>query len=285
MDQFFVETDSYKKAENTFNKNGIVVFTGPPGCAKTIAAIHLIYKEMDDWTFRKIRSWKELSYIAEDKKSLVFIDNIFFRRTMDSDLENWWDKFDKIYEKYFASDDVEVRMKHLRIIMTARPNVIEKACSYMGKVTPILNEQFLIDASKLTDNEKDQILENQISFAKRENQKHVPVINDSFKKEVKHADGPIGFPLCAHLYVFNKDYQKSGARFFSRPVEYLKLQIGDEIENDKTNRTKSLFFFMFFFDWHTRVEKMEKLDLKSGSSCKSFLNKISPDLIKKTRSI
>lgn len=281
MDQFFVETDSYKKAESTFNKNGIVVFTGPPGCGKTIAAIHLIRKELRDWTFRKIRSWNELSYIAEDTKSLVFIDNIFFRRTMDSDLENWWDKFDKIHEKYFASDDVEVRMKHLRIIMTARPHVIEKACSYMGKVTPILNEQFLIDASKLTYNEKDQILENQILFAERENQKHVPVINDSFKKEVKHADGPIGFPLCAHLYVFTKDYQKSGAQFFSRPIEYLKLQIGDEIENDKTNKTKSLFFFMFFFDWHTRVGKMEKLDLKSSSSCKGFLNKISPDLIKK----
>lgn len=38
---------------------------------------------------------------------------------------------------------------------------------------------------------------------------------------------------------------------------------------------------MFFFDWYIRVGKMEKLDLKSSSSCKSFLNKIFLDLIKK----
>lgn len=280
MDQFFVETDSYKRAENMFLKNGIVVFTGPPGCGKTIAAIHLIRKELRDWTLRKIRSWEELSFIAKDTKSLVFIDNIFFCKTMDSDLENWWDKLGKIHEKHFASDDVEMRMNHLRIVITARPNVIEQACSFMGKVTPILNEKFLIDASKLTDDEKDQILESQILFAKGVNKKHVPVIDNSFKKEVIHACGPIGFPLCAHLYVFFEDYQKSGAIFFSRPIKYLKLQIRDEIGNDKTNRTKSLFFFLFFFEWHAKVGEMEKLDLKSGSSCKGFLIKISPDLVK-----
>lgn len=280
MDQFFVETDSYKKAENMFLKNGIVVFTGPPGCGKTIAAIHLIRKALHDWTFRKICSWEELSYIAEDTQSLVFIDNIFFRRTMDSDLENWWNKLDKIHENYFTSNDVEVKMDNLRIVMTARPNVIEKACTYMGKVTPILNEKFLMDAGILTANEKDKILDYQILFAKGEKREHVPIINDIFKEEAKQADGPIGFPLCAHLYVFNEEYQYTGAKFFSRPIEYLKLQIKDEIENDKTNRTKSLFFFLFFFEWHTNRGKMEKIDLKSGSNCKGFLNKISPDLVK-----
>lgn len=279
MDMFFVETDSYKEAENMFLKNGIVVFTGPPGCGKTIAAIHLIRKELHDWTFRKIRSWEEFSYIDDDTQSLVFIDNIFFRRTMDSDLENWWDKLNNIHENYFTGDDVEVRMNHLRIIMTARPNVIQKACTYMGKATPIFNDKYLMDSSKLTDNEKDKILDNQILFAKEEKREHVPIINDKFKNEVKKADGPIGFPLCAHLYVFNEEYQNTGASFFSRPIEYLKLQIKDEIENDKTNRTKSLFFSMFLFEWYTKMRKMEKLDLKSESSCKRFLNKISPDLI------
>lgn len=279
MDMFFVETDSYKKAENMFLKNGIVVFTGPPGCGKTIAAIHLIRKELHDWNFRKIRSWEEFSYIDEDSHSLVFIDNIFFRRTMDSDLENWWNKLDNIYENYFTGDDVEARLNHLRIVMTARPNVIEKACNYMGKATPILNEKFVMDASKLTDIEKDKILDNQILYAKREKREHVPIINKNFKNEVKEADGPIGFPLCAHLYVFNEEYQNTGASFFSRPIEYLKLQIKDEIENDKTNRTKSLFFSLFLFEWQTKMRKIEKLDLKSESSCKRFLNRISPDLV------
>lgn len=76
----------YKTADAVFNKNGIIVFTGPPGCGKSIGGggIHLIRKELHDWTSRKLHSLEELAYI--DEKSLVFIDNIFFRRTMDSDL-------------------------------------------------------------------------------------------------------------------------------------------------------------------------------------------------------
>lgn len=62
--------------------------------------------------------------------------------------------------------------------------------------------------------------------------------------------------------------------FFSKPFELLKLQIKDEIAGDKTNRTKSLFFFLFFSECHTKMGKIEKLDLKSESSCKEFLNKI-----------
>lgn len=278
IDQYFCETEMYKTAEAVFNKNGIVVFTGPPGCGKTMAAIHLIRKELHDWTFRKLHSLEEFAYIDEDK-SLVFIDNIFFRNTMDPDLGSWWDILDMIYEKYFASYDVEVKLNRLRIVMTARTNVIEKACNYMGKVTPILNEIYLMDASQLAEKEKYEILEKQIQFAKKQKRKHVPLIDDKFKKEVIKTEGPIGFPLCAHLYVFGKEYQKSGASFFSRPIEVLKLQIKDEIEGDKTNRTKSLLFFLFFFEWHTKMGGIEKLDLKSESSCKEFLNKISPDLI------
>lgn len=279
IDQYFCETEMYKTAEAVFNKNGIVVFTGPPGCGKTMAAIHLIRKELHDWTFRKLHSLEEFAYIDEDK-SLVFIDNIFFRNTMDPDLGSWWDILDMIYEKYFASYDVEVKLNRLRIVMTARTNVIEKACNYMGKVTPILNEIYLMDASQLAEKEKYEILEKHIQFAKKEKRKHVPLIDDKFKKEVIKAEGPIGFPLCAHLYVFGKEYQKSGASFFSKPIELLKLQIKDEIESDKTNRTKSLLFFLFFFEWHTKMGEIEKLDLKSESSCKEFLNKMSPDLIK-----
>lgn len=279
IDQYFCETEMYKKAEAVFKKNGIVVFTGPPGCGKTMAAMHLIQKELHEWTFRKLLSLEQIAYIDEDTKSLVFIDNIFFRRTMDSNLGSWWDELDRIFEKYFASYDVEDKVNRLRIVMTTRSNVIEKACTYMGKVTPILNEIYLMDASKLAEKEKDEILEKQIQFAKKEKRKHVPLINDQFKKEIKKTEGPIGFPLCAHLYAFGKEYQKSGASFFYRPIEFLKLQIKDEIASDKTNRTKSLFFFLFFFEWHTKTGRMDKLDLKSGRSCKEFLNNISLDLV------
>lgn len=82
MDLYFVETEAYKSAKEIFDKNGIVIMTGPPGCGKTISAIHMILKQERKWTLRKIQSWEKLSYIDKNEHTLVFIDNIFFRRTI-----------------------------------------------------------------------------------------------------------------------------------------------------------------------------------------------------------
>lgn len=262
-----------------FKKNGIVVFTGLPGCGKTMAAIHLIRKEMRDWTLRKLHSWEELHLIDDQKKTLVFIDNIFFRRTIDLQLEKWWEEFEKIYDAYFANNNDECCFDRLRIVMTARPNVIEKACSYMGKTTPILNEKFLIDVSKLTADEKDNILDKQVQFARKEKKGSVPKIDADFKRNVRESEGPIGYPLCAHLFVCSEEYQKSGAFFFSRPIEYLKLQIQDEIQTDQTNSTKTLFLFLFFFEWHSKMSVAEKMEITNAKKCKEFLNQISKDLL------
>lgn len=279
IDDFFCETKRYEEAEAVFEKNGIVVFTGLPGCGKTMAAIHLIRKELRDWTFRKLHSREELHLIDDKKKTLVFIDNIFFRRTIDLQLEKWWEKLEKIYDEYFASNNDECCFDRLRIVMTARPNVIEKACSYMGKTTPILNENFLIDVSKLTADEKDNILDKQVQFARKEKKGSVPKIDADFKRNVRESEGPIGYPLCAHLFVCSEEYQKSGAIFFSRPIEYLKLQIQDEIQTDQTNSTKTLFLFLFFFEWHSKMGVAEKMEITNAKICKEFLNQISKDLL------
>lgn len=198
MDKYFVETEIYKKAKKIFDTNGIVIFTGLPGCGKTMAAVHLIGEAQKNCTFRKIRSWEELAYIDNDKKSILLIDNIFFRRTIDLQLEQWWKQLDKIYDKYLRDCIGELGSDRLRILITARPNVIERACTYMEKVTPILNEKLVVDTSTLTKYEKDEILVKQIEFAKGVYQD--PNINAEFKRKVKCSGGPIGFPLCAHLY-------------------------------------------------------------------------------------
>lgn len=52
------------------------------------------------------------------------------------------------------------------------------------------------------------------SICNKEKRKHVPLIEDQFRKEVIKTEGPIGFPLCAHLYFFGEEYQTSGASFF-----------------------------------------------------------------------
>lgn len=287
MDQYFVETEAYEEAEKTFNKSGIVIFTGPPGCGKTISAIHLIRKQLrhsNKLTFRKIRCLKELSYIEKDEQSIIFIDNIFHRKTIDLRLENWWEILEEIYDSEFAGKENETwsYSGRLQIVMTARTKVITRACDYMGKVTPILNETFIINTNNLTENEKDGIFANQIKFAEKE--KHVSAnifsnMDAEFIRQVRESEGPIGFPLCAHLFACGKDYRKSGVSFFSRPIQYLKVQLKDEIECDKTNRSKSLFFYVFFYDWHTKMGKFEFSDIKSKSHCIRFLDKISPLLV------
>lgn len=284
MDKYFLETAIYKKAEEIFDKNGIVILTGPPGCGKTIAAIHVIFKTIHrkdtHWTFRKIYSWEELQYVDDDKHALVFIDNIFFRSTLDMDLENWWNELERIYKQYFAVRDSETESLRFRIVMTARQNVVERACSFMGKVTPVLNGSFVIDASTLLEIEKEQIFFKQIEFAKTErNITDILAIDEEFKTKMRTSEGPIGFPLCANLYACGKEYRKSGASFFSRPIEYLKLQIKDEIEGDKSNKTKSLFFCLFFDQWHTKMGHFESIQIQNESLCKQCLDKVSRDII------
>lgn len=284
MDKYVFETAIYKKAENIFDKNSIVILTGQPGCGKTIAAIHIILKTINQknihWTFRKIHSWDELQYVDDDEHALVFIDNIFFRSMLDLDLENWWNELERIYKQYFAVSDNETESYRVRMVMTARQNVVEKACSFMGKVTPVLNGNFLIDASTLLEIEKEQIFFKQIEFAKKErNLTDLLTIDTEFKTKMRESEGPIGFPLCANLYVFGKEYRKSGASFFSRPIEFLKLQINDEIEGDKSNKTKSLFFCLFFDEWHTKMGLFESIDIQNESLCRKCLDKVSKNII------
>lgn len=275
MDRYFVETETCQKAEKMFAANGIVIFTGLPGCGKTMAAIHLLGKGQHGWTFRKIRDLEELSYIEKDKKSLILIDNIFFRRPIEMQLEKWWDKLDKIYDKYFAGNENEMGSNILRIVITARPNVIDRACEFMEKVTPILNKRFIIDTNKLTKTEKGKILAKQIEFAKFEKKNLVPGIDDAFKDRVMNSEGPIGFSLCAHLYVFGENIKNRVYNFFSRPVKYLIHQIKDEIECDKTNRTKSLLFSLFFMNgiqkWGKLIHLIYKMKVFVNSAYAKFL--------------
>lgn len=281
-----METDTYNIGKKTFSKYGIVIWKGHSGCGKTIAAIHLIINQMTnepDWTFRKIRSWQELSYIKMDKKSLVFIDNIFFRKTMNLDLENWWKVLDEVHESFLQTytEAEGSGLNRLRFVITAQTNATEQACSFMGKTTPILNENYQIDATCLTDMEKGKIFFRQIDFAKIERHAEIPTFDTGFLRKVKAAEGPIGFPLCAHLFVCSDEYKKSGVNFFSRPIEYLKFQIKDEIESEKRNRTKSLLFLLFFIEWQTKSGNPEKIEIKCDDNCKKLLNRISKDLLKK----
>lgn len=285
INQHFVETSSYETGEKVFEKYGIVIWTGRSGSGKTLAAIHLILKHtttIPDLVFRKIRSFEELSYIEPDSKSgsktLIFIDNIFFSQSMKSDLPSWWEKLNKVHKTYFRLNEFEGQSYPVRFVITARENVLERVCTFMGPITPILNENLRINANNLSEDEKGKIIKSQIEFAKKRNLLIKPKMDEDFWTRVKQSDGPIGFPLCAHLFVCSDRYQKSGEHFFSRPIEYLKRQINDEIRRDNSNRTKSLLFVLFFHEWFTKLGNSEKFHLTSDYQCKRFLDIISKDL-------
>lgn len=275
MNKYFVETGRYLHAEEIFFSKGIVIFSGPPGCGKTMAAVHLLLKLLEEdknLTFRKISRWEEMSYIDEDKMSLVFIDNIFLNGTMDTDFKNWWLMLKKVYREYLTRGDNG--SNRLRIIMTAGTNAIERARDFMRKSIPILNENLLISLNCLEENEKDDIFFKQVEFAKKEKNINFPDVDDKFRIEIGKSEGPIGFPLCANLYVCGEKYREKGPKFFSYPIEYLKLQIKVEIDKDKKHQTKSLFFFLFFYERERKMKKLEKIDIKDGINCRRFLNTI-----------
>lgn len=278
MNKYFVETGRYLHAEEIFFRKGIVIFSGPPGCGKTMAAVHLLLKLLEedkDLTFRKISRWEEMLYIDEDEMSLVFIDNIFLNGTMDSDFENWWYTLKEVYLKYLTRGDNG--SNRLRIIMTAGTNAIERACDFMRKSIPILKENLLINLNCLEENEKDDIFFKQVEFAKKEKNINFPDVDDKFIIKIRKSEGPIGFPLCANLYVCGEKYREKGPEFFSYPIEYLKHQIEFEINKDKKHQKKSLFFFLFFYEREREMRemgKLEKIDIKDGINCRRFLKTI-----------
>lgn len=213
------------------------------------------------------------------EKSLIFIDNVFFNPKADKDFESWCDMLKMVNDS--NNDLYNTGSFRCCIIMTARFKVEVNTGGYMDKYIHMLNTEFCIDTSRLTELEKNKILENQIAFASKENHIMIPIpfLDDSFRKNVILPEGPIGFPLCAHLYFCGEEFRRSGLQFFSRPIEYLKHLIKDEVEHDKSNKTKSLLLILFFRKWHSIKKGFHMLSIKSESLCKQFLNKISPDLI------
>lgn len=283
IDKYFVETQTYMEAKLTFFKYGIVIFTGQPGCGKTIAAIHLIRTLIHNTnrTFRKLQHWEELRHIDMNEKSLIFIDNIFFNPKTDKGIESWCEMLKMVNDRYHAVDSHYAGSYRLCIIMTVRSKVIASPSNYTEKDMHILNTEFCVDTSRLTELEKNKILEGQIAFASKENNSVIPIpfLDASFRKILILPEGPIGFPLCAHLYFCGEEFRRSGVTFFSRPIEYLKHLIKDEVEHDKSNKTKSLLLILFFRKWCSNKEGFYTLSIKSESLCKQFLNKISPDFI------
>lgn len=283
FDKYFAETHTYRKAKDYLEKYNIVVLIGPPGCGKTQIANHLMFQTSFNRTVHKIRSWEEFLFTDPKVQSLVFIDNIFYDNILNYDMENWWKTLEDCFNNCARQGREGVTtgpIDPLKVIITAREHVIEKACSFMETTTPLFNEKYIISGNsfRYNDREKELIFRKQMEYAEKE--KHIPShrITEQFLIEIKSSEGPIAFPFCAHLYACKEEYKSHGTRFFSHPTEFLKLQTEFEIENDKSCKTKTLFFVLFLFEWHLEMcDPHKKLDLENEALCREFVNSYSPD--------
>lgn len=46
--------------------------------------------------------------MEKDEQLIIFIDNIFYCKIIDLCFENWWEKFEKIYENEFVGKENEI---------------------------------------------------------------------------------------------------------------------------------------------------------------------------------
>lgn len=156
MDRYFVETKEFKEAEEIFHEYGIIIMTGLPGCGKTLAAVHLISKQLNsNWTFRKITSREDLLFVGKNEKTLLLIDNMLLDRTTKLQFELWWEDVKWIYNEYIVH---QPKARCAGIVITTRKNVIKQACANIKNIGPVLNGVCLKDLSALTEKEKKEYI-------------------------------------------------------------------------------------------------------------------------------
>ncbi|XP_062585483.1 uncharacterized protein LOC134247157 [Saccostrea cucullata] len=281
-DSFYEETKVYKIVENLFNTKKVVILTGPPGFGKTQTAIHLImpYKKMK-WEIRKVESYFELNYIDCTKNTIIFIDNIFCGKLNEyAEWMNPLERLDRIIRGMCNNcSKSENNGGAIRVVITAKSDIIDEACDLMKK-RGIFREDYIINLSEeqyeLENEEKKRILRKQIEYANQEKKIKSPDLTDSFWEKVTKARAPIGFPLCAHLFAFEETYHRKREDFFLWPTQAVLKKIEDVIENDKTNRKKTLLLFLLLLKIHNRNKDQEskyKPELESEKKCADFLKK------------
>lgn len=164
--------------------------------------------------------------------------------------------------------------------MTAKDNVIDKACAHINANIPVIEKMFFVraDSNPLTLDQKIKILKNQMNIAKGLKKISQPVITENLKTCIKKQNGPVGYPLCAHLYAFEERPFKKDTLIFDKPREYVMDQIAHEIEKERKDKhgVKTLFLVIMFYQ--SSGEPNHSLELKYKKECMEIC---SEELLKK----
>ena len=267
VDAQYVETHLTRECESRLHRFGLIVLIGEQGSGKTSTAVHIMRKlQYDDWTKHKITSWVDLVKFEFKEKTLIYADNLFDGFMYQQEVDKWWETLCYFYFKYIKPTE------NVRLIITAKQDVVDKACAFNEIDICTLEQTCLIrmDAFPLSNKEKIKILRNQIFLATTLKKIDVHGVTDKLKADILKKSCPLGFPLCAHLYAFEEDSIFRNTAIFDDPRHYVETQIYREIENDKSSGVKTLFLILLCYFNPETTNTPKELNLEYSKECKKF---------------
>lgn len=265
-----VKTGLLKQCQKSLNQNGITILSGQQGSGKTLSAVYIMSKNKryKRWTKLKFTSWVDLLTIELKRETLVYIDNLFDGNVYmhPEEISKWWCSLCYFYfEKIQGKTDIH-------LLITAKDDVMQEACEQINTNIGKIPFYLKADQFPLTNKEKKQILESQFKLAAElKGIKNPEVLSTFADIQEKDKVCAIGFPLCAHLYAFEKDPLCKTTDIFTNPVPYVIRHFKTEIENDDSNGVKTLFLFLLFYTSPGSPKPKRGLDLKYGKEICEFL--------------
>lgn len=264
VNESFVETDFTYKCINQLEKTGLVVIIGKQGCGKTLTAVHIMKNSSyEGWVKQKFTSWEDLLAFDLNDKTLVYIDNIFDGYLYRHQLKKWWDTLCYFYFNFIKDKD------SIRLLITAKDNVIENACAHIKANVPVLKKYFFVEEESfpLSVEEMLRIVAMQVKLAEEIKNISRPIFSEKELTTIKTSD--IGFPLRAHLYAFEDRRNEKGVWIFDNPRAYVRNQIAYEITKDNTNGVKTLFLILLMY--HSQPGSNHKIDFRYSEDWLVFL--------------
>lgn len=261
VEECFAKTNLFKESVKSLEENGIAMLIGPQGSGKTFNAAFIMSKTYESWTKINFTSWEDLLTTALENDTLVYIDNLLDGYMYQHELRKWWCSL-----CYFYFERIQPE-KNIRLLITAKDNVIKEACDHIGANISEMIFYLNVKSFPLTHDERKDILKLQFQLAEKMGIK-TPKINSTYE-DIKDKNCLIGFPLCAHLYAFEKALRTKNV--FDDPRTYVIGHICKEIDNDNTHGVKTLFLFLLFYTSPSSFKPKKILDLRYGEDIREYL--------------
>lgn len=256
----------------------MIVLIGEQGSGKTSTAVHIMNSSSYlKWSKHKITSFSDLLVLEFEDKTLIYMDNAFDGFMYHQELYKWWQSLCYFYFQIFT------RRNNIRLLITAKPNQIEKACSFVKADVRFISEKCFVrvDSFPLSEKEKLNILESQIKLASELKHIETFIVTEKMKDKIKGKTCSIGFPLCAHLYCFETNTNLRDTSIFDDPRSYVRRQIKEEIDGDGSNGVKTLLLLLVYYFSSGTSYLSENLDLKYEADCETLRKKCPEVLLEK----